>query len=281
MNKTVDKIRKLVAQANDKGVTEQEAQAFMAKANQMLLKHNLSMKDVKADDTLTVTHTDGIEYGKMYIEGNAWERSLLGVIAKANLCETIIHPVQKEMKIIGRPDNVDVCIYTYEVARALFREWSRNRYNEHKQEVLNQHDTGKYKRVELAKMLEQQKLLTYRTTFIQGYLKGAVSGLHSKFELERMEAEANDRVDLAQREKNGEDISTIVPLRTQLQVLRDTCQKEREEYIDENFEINGTMKSARASSAQDAMRQGYEDGKQASFAKGVTDAGNQQKQIQA
>lgn len=268
--KLLHKIRLILAKANDPSVDEIEANTFMAKANKMLLEHNLSMSQVKAGEKMNIRHEQSaFGYGKMYIEGNSWERTLLAIICQANLCDSVITPSEKTMHIIGRPDNVESVMYMYEVARDIFRRMSRERYNAHKKEILDEHDTGLYKRVELAKMLEQQKLLTYRTTFIQAYLKGAVIGLHSKLTLDRMQAEADDRSDLSRRSQDGEDITAIVPLSTQLSKLAEECKSEIEEFKKEEYGDLGNSKKMRVDKESEITQLGYEDGKNTNLVKGV------------
>ncbi|HZT64675.1 MAG TPA: DUF2786 domain-containing protein [Acidimicrobiales bacterium] len=102
-----DKVRKLLAQAEDPGATPEEAQSFTAKAQQLMTKY--------AIDWALITDADRMEkvtQGGWRIEGPyaAHKVTLVNAIARANDCRAVYTDLAggaKFMDVVGYPDDVD------------------------------------------------------------------------------------------------------------------------------------------------------------------------------
>ncbi len=111
-DKLTDKIQKLLAMAEHPNSNENEAAVALEKAQALLLEHNLTRADIftgNGPDTpagigqLTRSETDG------YI----WKRSLVSVLASANLCSVVGAPSDKAWHLFGNYDNVRAVIEMY------------------------------------------------------------------------------------------------------------------------------------------------------------------------
>ncbi len=115
--RVIDKIRKLLAIASDKSVTESEASTFAAKAQTLMEQHNLSMASVEAaggssgDDGKRVKDAaDDKKHRTVYV----WQRNLMKSIAELNFCHCALRfenryrasPVFAGYDLIGRSANV-------------------------------------------------------------------------------------------------------------------------------------------------------------------------------
>jgi len=96
LQRLLDLVKKLLRlAAKDSGATEHEAAAAMDKANELLLKANLTLGDVDVTaaaaaqgvsrDDLKTGHEDVV------ITNEDWKIDLLRALAKANLCKVITH----------------------------------------------------------------------------------------------------------------------------------------------------------------------------------------------
>lgn len=109
----VDRIRKLLRLAGDAGATESEAAAALERANALLLRHNLTM------DAIAVSTGEQPTVGEQQIRtgwAGSWRGSLLGVLARHNLCSPIISRVGRidTIVVVGRPANVQATHAMYD-----------------------------------------------------------------------------------------------------------------------------------------------------------------------
>lgn len=103
----------LLAKTVDNGCTEQEAASAMEKAQELLLRYNLSQESVSA-------RADGNEalrrkVGQQDVEvagGFRWRASLLGAIARANLCRIVIgaRGERGTVHVFGKQENIRVVL---------------------------------------------------------------------------------------------------------------------------------------------------------------------------
>lgn len=118
MSAIVDRIQKLLAKGRDSSVTEAEAQAFMTKAQELMLEHNLSMATLegsggKGDNRVKDENKQSLMF--------AWKRELLHTLAEVNFCSlTIVHgktangeKIANGYDLIGRTSNVTVCKHQF------------------------------------------------------------------------------------------------------------------------------------------------------------------------
>lgn len=194
--KLIDKIRKLMAKAE--GTDNQaEADAFMAKANSLLVKHNLSMSSIDVKDNANgITEGEQIAFGEKKEEGT-WETYLMAAVSSYNLCESILHKRRKvkggTITIIGSTENVEIVMYIYAVARDTIRRLSRKAYSTYRKRVVDEH-------AHLGTEQEMLKAgaLSYRMPWIRSYLKGAVAGLIQKLEAAK-QAVVEESADMSQQ----------------------------------------------------------------------------------
>jgi hypothetical protein len=189
--KLLDKIKKLLALGNDLSTTQQEAQSALRKANQLLLQHNLTLTDVEVSSIqsdIVETDKSKLAFGSIREEGQ-WEANLLNVLCYYNLCHSIKHVTTYSSKgslsIIGKKHNVEIVTYLFDVARQMFRSLSKQEYNKHRKQVLEQFTPEGLSERDCLK----QKHLGYRMPWIRSYLKGCVFGLSAKLKLEKKSVE--------------------------------------------------------------------------------------------
>ena len=93
----IKKVRTMLALAD--GLDNQiEADAFLAKANALLLKHNLELSTIVDDQQGEVgigEEKEKVTWGVNKFEGR-WETSLLSTLCYHNMCHCIIHTWQYE-----------------------------------------------------------------------------------------------------------------------------------------------------------------------------------------
>ncbi len=128
------KIRKLNVQANDSGTTEEEAQAFAAMVQRLLLKHKLSMTDVQLEEE------EQEEIGKNWIDWEAagvekkknrvsWMEDLSALVAKAYFCRILVATGSNRICLVGTQSNVEVAEYVITTLVRTAEKISWNKYN--------------------------------------------------------------------------------------------------------------------------------------------------------
>lgn len=103
----------LLSKTVENGCTEQEAASALEKAQELLLRYNLSEQSVR-------THADGTEelrrkVGQQDVEvagGFKWRCGLLSAIAQANLCRIVISDLgdRGTIHVFGKQENVRVVL---------------------------------------------------------------------------------------------------------------------------------------------------------------------------
>lgn len=261
--KLIDKIRKLIAHAESTN-TQAEADAFMAKANKLLLEHNLSMSQVETSEDKAnggVTEDKkAVNFGENKSEGNKWETLLMGVLCAHNMCDSIIHSRNKipggSMSIIGSEGNIETVKYLFEVAKEMIRRISKEAYRSYREETL-----AAWEDEATEKELLSMGQLSYRMPWIRNYLKGAVLGLNKKLEMQKEEM-----IREMEAESPSEDGATKIGEQFGL-MIRDNKQAietyKEQEYPD--------LTKSRKTTIHDksAFERGMEDGKKINLHKGV------------
>lgn len=100
------KIKKLLALSTSNNPNE--AALAAAKAQELLMAHNLTMSQVE-------THGQESQYCEAFVKtgSRVWQRLLLTAIARNNFCESIYDPQMKSAVLIGEPHNQEVVIYLH------------------------------------------------------------------------------------------------------------------------------------------------------------------------
>ncbi len=110
-NTITEKIAKLLAMAEHPNSNQNEAAIALEKAQELLLKHNLTRGDIINNEPGTPTGIGQLSITES--DGYAWKRSLASVLAKSNLCRVIGAPSSKSWHIFGSYDNVKSVIEMY------------------------------------------------------------------------------------------------------------------------------------------------------------------------
>lgn len=116
VEKIIDKVRKLMAKANDPSVTESEAMAYAAKAQKMLEEHNLSLLDIT--DVEAIEGVGALKWDPKY-GSRAWRRLIAISAARVYMCQLVLTQVYASVRggknewrpgymLVGRKVSVDV-----------------------------------------------------------------------------------------------------------------------------------------------------------------------------
>lgn len=249
--KLIDRVKKILAKAKSTD-SEQEADTCFAIAYNLLAQNNLSLADVKQEEeTSTTSSSHCVEYGQKSDEGQ-WESSLLAVLCKYNMCQSIIHPIDKTMSIIGTPSNNEITIYMYGFIRDMIRARSRKRWSEFRKETLKNHP-GKTE-----KELRKAKILPWDDTWKRSYLKGSVIGLHMKLKKEREKIVAT-KLNAVQSNST-----------TSLVLLEKNQLDENKKYMEQNYSNLESAKKQRRPSNHQASHLGYKDGREIELKKAIS-----------
>jgi len=117
--KLFEKIQQLLAMAEHPNSNENEAAVALEKAQELLLRNNLTRGDVitgaPANDSI----------GQLTIaepSGYTWKRNLVDVLARGNLCKVIGSPSSKQWHIFGTRENVRAVLemYTWSTLHLVF-----------------------------------------------------------------------------------------------------------------------------------------------------------------
>ncbi|KKM99531.1 hypothetical protein LCGC14_1146950 [marine sediment metagenome] len=129
-DKITEKIQQLLVMAEHPNSNENEAAVALEKAQELLLKHNLTRLDIA---NATGQAPPGI--GKLdYTEtaGYTWKRQLVSVLANANLCKVIGTPSEKTWHIFGAHDNVSSVLEMYTWITAQLTEMAAREFRTYK-----------------------------------------------------------------------------------------------------------------------------------------------------
>jgi hypothetical protein len=180
MTNTTDKstvlvrVQKLLAKAESAkeiGSLE-EANAFVAKANQIMLEHNLSMVEVHMKDDDTQLSSSSVSFLDN-MAGNLWRVRLMTVLCSYNFCVCTVRRHDKTLIIYGDKDNVDVVMFLYSNVAARIYNLGVSTY------------------LGIPKAERPHK----RYDFLKNFVLGAVNGLRLKLaEVRAEQAAANNQV---------------------------------------------------------------------------------------
>lgn len=260
-NSILSKIQKLAAKAESAKELGNlaEATAFSAKVSEMLTTHNLAMSDINVEDEDEVNGFDERDLGLTSSQGR-WTISLLTVLCKHNYCDSVYTQTGKKdykVTIIGQPENVEVVKYLYSVLKRQFetiakQEWKT--YLEQKRaEIQKKHVeegavTPIHKKI-IAKPWKYFYGVISRSKYTTSFFKGAVSGVSSKLNAQRKEAE----------KLYGSKITDMV-------IVKDADVKE---YMRKAFPDLGTFSTRKSTVNREAYNNGVKAGSNASMARGI------------
>jgi len=104
---TADKVRKLLAQAEDPAATPEEAQAFTMKAQQLMTKHSIDLAMI----TEAARAGAVVEKGWILLNPYATHKvTLVNAVARANDCRAIYTDLtggRRHIQVVGYPEDVE------------------------------------------------------------------------------------------------------------------------------------------------------------------------------
>lgn len=119
----IEKIKKLMAVTEARGATPDEAASAAAKVQELLFAYNLSQADLHDEPE------DEIKMRLHDVVGPHISRTsrhmLMHVLTKFNFCEAIADTKRHRHILIGKPHNIEVCLYMYEHIGAAIQRMAR------------------------------------------------------------------------------------------------------------------------------------------------------------
>lgn len=220
-----------------------EAEAAARRAQTLLLKHNLELADVEGYNAdKLVIHRIEFDFSDEYVKTESdWVPKLVGVIARHNLCRVILsYSYEDQIKkrqptlynILGTELNVMAAEYISRQLITKVRYAARKAWSTY---------TG----------------IEKRNTFIRGFLRGAVIGIHAQLE-----------------EQRKQDIA----VQSNALVVVDQHKSAVDRAVQEIF---GNLKSRKANSLSGAsgVGEGVKFGKSVNVNRGITGGGLTQKRL--
>lgn len=261
----ISKIQKLTAKAEsakELGNVEESA-LFSAKVNELLTKHNLAMSDIEVEDKDEVIGNKEDDLGLSLKQGK-WTIHLLSVIADYNYCDVVLHTSRKynsrgriikdannvSATIIGRPENVEVTKYLYEILKGQFERFAKSAWKAYFKDIKQK--VSKLTGIPVNQIKKPHQLATgvaTRQQYFKSFYLGAVNGVKKRLEEQYQKAE----------QEYGAKI-------TDLMVVNNA---DINAYMSEHFPNTQTMKSRTTRINGSAYNKGVEAGKSSSMAKGV------------
>lgn len=153
----LSKIKKLLALSTSSNPNE--AALAAAKAQELLMIHNLTLSQVEAQGEE--------KYCEAFVKtgSRVWQRLLLTVIARNNFCESIYDPRMKSAVLIGEPHNQEVVIY------------------------LHKHLVGQLETM-AATAYKLSGTRVHAKSWLDSFYIGAVNSIHERLEAQKREMEA-------------------------------------------------------------------------------------------
>lgn len=240
----ISKIRKLLKLQFNAEKIGSTGEAFQAAkmVKKLLMEYNLSMGDIGTDDEkkgVKMTESDDMTTTDKY--GNNWKRSLLGVIARNNLCSVYTRTYNHKMFIIGAEENVIIVKEFYEYLLKVFRRLVIERFNEAQNEEMKNGrrytETGKLR-------------------FFRSYLEGVPYGLQENYD---------------SMKPTSEETALVVCHQDMIE----------DYLVDMKYKMDTRRKrNRRVSVIGEAFEQGQEDGRKVSLNKQLNNNGSGQQEIE-
>jgi hypothetical protein len=102
----VEKIRKLLRLARNKGATEAEAATAMGMAQKLMLQHNIDNVEEAVEQIAVRGDWHDAEIDKK------WQQILMSAVAKLYNCRAVMMVHTRKVQFVGKPSNVLVCADT-------------------------------------------------------------------------------------------------------------------------------------------------------------------------
>jgi hypothetical protein len=110
-NPIADKVRKLMVHGNDKACSKEEAEVFLEKAQELMIRHNIKMVDVCGSERFFVKRPVGPTFERR----PTWLWMLGQIVMEScNVKAILIEDCkQSRLEIYGEPNNLDVAEYIF------------------------------------------------------------------------------------------------------------------------------------------------------------------------
>lgn len=272
LNELKDKLKKLMDKAESaKQIGNlEEANVFASKVNDLLLKYNLSKKEIV--DHEQEPDVDGIEPDMEVKKAHGdWQSHLLNILCEYNYC----HPIftsrksdkQYKITIIGAFQNVEVVSYLYDLLKSRFDDISKKQFTER---IKSWQKVNVYTKAHMAaagipeenikelkdgmctlkKPWKNIKAFPNRGRFFKSFFLGAVVGIRQKMK------EDQER---GQKSEIAEQINALIK-------VNDSAI---DKYVEKHFPNLQTQKSRAKKVDAAAYMNGVAAGKGATMAKGL------------
>jgi hypothetical protein len=115
MNPMIEKIQKLLSKAKDSATTQAESAAFLAKAQELMLRHRLDFAELETgkDETINTESTPLNEEDRGKSKIATWKAVIVNALVPHN--GTFVHFSGSSIMITGTPENVAIvrCLYAH------------------------------------------------------------------------------------------------------------------------------------------------------------------------
>jgi len=115
MEAIIEKIKKLMKQAESASQIGSlaEAETFLAKANALILQHNIDQIDLEEKEGVVIKHGKNRLSYKDNQAGNRWKICLLEVLADSNLCSYTFNSKSLTACLVGKEENILIVEFLY------------------------------------------------------------------------------------------------------------------------------------------------------------------------
>jgi len=204
-NSIINKIQKLLAKAEsaEEIGNLEEAAAFSAKVNELLMKHNLQMADLDTEEESEVTHTE-IEAEDLSItkQKGGWTINLMTTLCGFNFCKPLYNTsfdlkirdtargakLRKKKKvdgviIIGKHENVEVVKYLYTVMKSENERLGKSGWSNYlKEQRANVLKAGYAKDSMYYKKPWNYQICSRRGAWLKSFYLGANNGIRQRLQ---------------------------------------------------------------------------------------------------
>jgi predicted SprT family Zn-dependent metalloprotease len=188
----VEKVRKIIIKANDDAATEEEAELFMRKARELMLRHDIEMQDVVGSEKVWVRRP----FGPLF---NRWPAYMwrLGDLLSEHYHIKHIRTYgpngTKRLEIFGEPDKLDIAEY---VGHALLNQ-AELLYDKYKKEVAAERAEG----IRNGSYTPAPNGWGKRKISKRAFMEGLIDGYSEKLRRDLADAKRRVGEEVAQEEK--------------------------------------------------------------------------------
>lgn len=172
-----DKVRKLLVKGTDGSVTKEEAELFLNKAQELMMRHEITMKDITGTDRLWLKRP----VGESYVRWPHWVWDVANLLTTFYSVKSIrsYHYVNGRLRyhleLLGEPDNLDIAEYVFYAIVNNGKELFEKALTEHREKCKS--DVGY--RSNFADYSGRLGRFTF-ASFMRGLVKGFKEKLYSQ-----------------------------------------------------------------------------------------------------